>query len=617
MGPTHIANNSRNPPALLRAFPSPASTVASSDSSSLNSPLVGNLSISSQSKATWPTRSPFHELADPVATLPDDIRAEPILTPPATDCPHVNMDLVVGGTLSPVHAAQSEQAQQKAGPRMRLPSFEALGIAAPHPDRVCQQDLDGTLYGTPQEHMKEPPGQVSEDADLTDLFARLGGGKLNSSGAPPQKIGGRATNTPVQHYVATLTPPADAGTVSWGSVPTISSAPIDFPTTDQDGSSAVLASPQSGSGASDMGNLSRDLAQSAIDDEEESWIEGAIQSLFENLRSAPIPSNPLRVLSHALPSPSHTGHVFPTIIGALHNSTPTSPTVWVNVFHAIPGRFNLADLPTSPPNTPGPAVGGDDYFTQKVFDSAVPISDYQDDLSSLPRSPRPIVPPSSINLAVVERYIPPTNANEFSDMFNTNGPSILVDRLVELSPSNGSLVFIYPTRTGAQTFVQEHLGPILDPLLRWICVVHGLSLDLSRSLGHMIAVDRMLEHDQLEHRIARLCALLTQRSTSIQRFHGSKATFSLTYSGTKEVLLTRDVWAKDWWTKQEKPRIRDIMTRYAQEAQRKSSNGHVDRPATPTELVQQLLDGVVKREYPIGQEPERGVEVGIFVIKRS
>lgn len=189
------------------------------------------------------------------------------------------MDLVVGGTLSPVHAAQSEQAQQKAGPRMRLPSFEALGIAAPHPDRVCQQDLDGTLYGTPQEHMKEPPGQVSEDADLTDLFARLGGGKLNSSGAPPQKIGGRATNTPVQHYVATLTPPADAGTVSWGSVPTISSAPIDFPTTDQDGSSAVLASPQSGSGASDMGNLSRDLAQSAIDDEEESWIEGAIQSL--------------------------------------------------------------------------------------------------------------------------------------------------------------------------------------------------------------------------------------------------------------------------------------------------------------------------------------------------
>lgn len=187
------------------------------------------------------------------------------------------MDLVVGGALSPVHAAQSEQAQQKAGPRMRLPSFEALGIAAPHPDRVCQRDLDGTLHGTPREHMKEPLGQLSEDVDLTDMFARLGGGKL--SDAPPQKIGGRATTTPVQHYVATLTPPADAGTVSWGSGPTISTAPIDLPATGQDGPSAVLASPQSGSGGSDMGSLSRELAQSAIDDEEESWIEGAIQSL--------------------------------------------------------------------------------------------------------------------------------------------------------------------------------------------------------------------------------------------------------------------------------------------------------------------------------------------------
>ncbi|KAI7274651.1 hypothetical protein KC335_g2263 [Hortaea werneckii] len=280
MGPTHIALNNRHPPALLRAFPSPASTVASSDSSP-GSLLAGILSTSSQSKATWPSRSTFHELADPVATLPDDIRAEPILTPPAIDFPHVDMDLVVGGALSPVHAAQSEQAQQKAGPRMRLPSFEALGIAAPHPDRVCQQDLDGTLHGTPREHMKEPLGRLSEDADLTDMSARLGGGKLNSSDVPPQKIGGRATNTPVQHYVATLTPPADAGTMSWGPVPKTSTAPIDLPATDQDGSGTVLASPQSGSGASDMGSLSRELAQSAIDDEEESWIEGAIQSLCE------------------------------------------------------------------------------------------------------------------------------------------------------------------------------------------------------------------------------------------------------------------------------------------------------------------------------------------------
>ena len=106
----------------------------------------------------------------------------------------------------------------------------------------------------------------------------------------------------------------------------------------------------------------------------------------ENLRTAKVPSNPLRVLSHALPSPSPDGHIFSSIISAIHESTPSSPTVWINVFHAVPGRFNLADLPTSPPNTPGQPISGEDYFTQKVFDSAVPVSDYQEELSSLPRS---------------------------------------------------------------------------------------------------------------------------------------------------------------------------------------------------------------------------------------
>ena len=287
------------------------------------------------------------------------------------------------------------------------------------------------------------------------------------------------------------------------------------------------------------------------------------------------------------------------------------------MFHAIPGRFNLADLPTSPPATPGPALFGDDYFTQKVFDSAVPISDYQEDLSALPRSPRPVVPPSSINVSVVERYIPPSSPNEFADMFNPNGPSVLVDRLVELSPSNGTLVFIYPTRTGAQTFMNEYLGPVLDPLLRSMCVVHGLSSDLSRQLGSMCAVDRLLEHTELARSIDHLCATLTQRSTSMHRFHGRRAKFSVAHAAQQQVVLDREVWAKDWWTKQEKPRVKDVVTRYAHEAQKKSSNGHDDRPATPAELIQTLLEGVVKKPYPDGQSPRKGVEVGVFVIQRS
>ena len=297
--------------------------------------------------------------------------------------------------------------------------------------------------------------------------------------------------------------------------------------------------------------------------------------------------------------------------------TSASSMTWINVFHAIPGKFNLADIPTSPPNTPGPAIGGDDYFTQKVFDSAVPIADYQEDMSSLPRSPLPVVAPSSVDISIVERYIPPLSTNEFATMFDPNGPSVLVDRLIELSPKNGTLIFIYPTRTGAQTFMKEYLGPILDPILRMMVVVHGLSSDLSRTLGSMASADQLPEHESLQHRIASLCSRLTQRSTIAERFHGRRPRFSLSYASKEYVWLDRDAWARDWWTKQEKPRIRETVTKYTQEAQKKSSNEYAERSVSPTELLQQLLDGVVRKPYQQGQEPEHGVEVSVFVIKRS
>ena len=336
-----------------------------------------------------------------------------------------------------------------------------------------------------------------------------------------------------------------------------------------------------------------------------------------NLRTSPIPNPLLKVLSHALPSPSHTGHAYTSIIEAIHDSTPTSPTMWINLFHAIPGRFNLEELPTSPPNTPGPPIGGDDYFTQKIFGSAVPITDYQQDLSSLPRSPRPVVPPNSIDVSIVERYIPPSSPREFKGMFSVDGPSILIDRLIELSPQNGSLVFIYPTRVGAQTFMQEYLSPIVDPVLRSTVTANGLSSELCQSLGSMPAVNLLPDHAELERKTIALCAHLTQRSATMSRFHGHRANFSVVHSSTKEVPLSRQAWAKDWWTKQEKTRVAEVVVRNAQEAQTKSSNRYVDRPPSATELWQKLLKDVENRPYDVGTEPKRGVEVAVFVIKRS
>ena len=215
-----------------------------------------------------------------------------------------------------------------------------------------------------------------------------------------------------------------------------------------------------------------------------------VSRIVKNIRSASNAyQNPIKVLSHALPCPSTEGHAFPAIITSLHDETPSSPTTWINVFHALPGRFNLADLPTSPPSTPGPPIGGDDYFTSKIFDSAVQVLDYGGNLKSLPQSPRPVVPPASVDVSIVERYIPPTNKNEFADMFSTRGPSLLVDRLVELSPDNGTLFLIYPTKLGAKTFTEDYLSPLLDPILRSMVVVGGFSSQLGQELGKMEAAE--------------------------------------------------------------------------------------------------------------------------------
>jgi len=249
----------------------------------------------------------------------------------------------------------------------------------------------------------------------------------------------------------------------------------------------------------------------------------------------------------------------------------------------------------------------------------VSIADYQEDLSQLPRSPRNVVPPSSVDISIVERYIPPTSSNEFKELFRLEGQSILVDRLKELSRNNGSLLFIYPTRAGGQTFMKEYLSPVLDPVLRTMGVVHGLSSSMATTLGGMAAVDRLPDHDTFQSQVENLLARIAHGGPVVERTFEQRQQphLTLAYATRQYVTPDRATWAQSWWTKQEKPRIREAVTRYAREAQTRSSNVHVERPRTSTELLQELLKGVAEKPYPPGQEPEHGIEVSVFVIKRS
>ncbi|PPJ60856.1 hypothetical protein CBER1_07215 [Cercospora berteroae] len=499
---------------------------------------------------------------------------------------------------------------------LRLPSFELLGIAAPHPDRfgsLAFHDYDPAMPAALDGH------HAGGHAMLPDMESLKIESPLAASPSKP-KLPPGLVQTPFRHDVATLTPPAEAAEPAWhpailahlsdssmGSRPvepcSLTSTPVRLA---GERPVVVAAGGETAPESSESLHPASHSQSHSPADTDSTWIDGAVSVLVSNVRSALLPNNPLRVLSHALPAPS-TGHTYTKIIERIGAVTPSNPPTWINVFHAIPGKFNLPDIPTSPPSTPG-LNAEEDYFTQKVFASAVPISDYQDDLSALPRSPRPIVPPSTVNLAIVERYIPPTSVNEFKEMFSPNGPSLLVDRLVELSPAGGSLVFIYPTKAGATTFMREYLGPILDPLLRSTQVVNGISANLSQDLGTMAAAKQLQEFEQMRQSVETLCARLAQRG---------RGRFAPIYASKAQVKIERTAWAKDWWPKQEYPRIKETVTRATQEAQKKQSNRYMERASTPTELVSRLIEGVQKNRYPVGQEPSSGIEVSIFVIQRS
>lgn len=314
---------------------------------------------------------------------------------------------------------------------------------------------------------------------------------------------------------------------------------------------------------------------------------------------------------------------------------PPNSITWINVSHAVHDRFRLSDLPTSPPVTPASSTADNnsnntttDYFSSQIFDSAVSIIDYQ--LERMPStstsSPRPAVSPGSLDLSICERYIPPTSIHEFQNMFSTTTgtSSLLVDRLVELRPDHGRLLFIYPTLRGARTFTEQYLGPILDPIIRSMVVLHGFSADLRHTLGRMSAVSALPDFALLAERLRLLCQDLSSPATAssssgtaapggggggsaLERLRQG-ASFAVEYASAERVRLDREVWAREWWVKQEKRRIRDAVTAWFQHARSQPEK-------IPVDMIEEILHGVATK--PQMRVPSEGVEVGVFVIVRK
>lgn len=327
-------------------------------------------------------------------------------------------------------------------------------------------------------------------------------------------------------------------------------------------------------------------------------------------------SNSIQIVSQTLPNPAaetaKPNAIFNEVVAAIQTRFGTNRQPYITITHAVPPRFDLLHLPSSPPATPNLFVGRDDYFTQSIFVHAAVVPSYHISDNSLatpaPSSPNPIVPPSSVQVSVLERYLPPPSSQEGKDLFSLSGQSVLIDRLSELSPMKGTMLFVYPTKTGAGAFASKYLSQILDPLLRALVEVHQLSYGLAESLGSMAAVADMHEFQALKDKMTSLCRRMGNRITS----DTNRCNFSLVYASRGEVFIDRATWT-EWFLKQEHSRFKRTLENYWGRGRRLSQ---LDS-ASAGSVLREFIDGVNKMTNDEAEQAGPGIEVGVFVIRRT
>ncbi|KAJ5647985.1 hypothetical protein N7490_004357 [Penicillium lividum] len=442
-------------------------------------------------------------------------------------------------------------------------------------------------------------------------------------------------------YPTTLppTPPEDDSNVAWnpksdmllfdghshGPAPAMMDDGPGMNTSPTNGPSDTLSSPSDGlsHGSSSSGSPG---PHDEMDYQQDvgSWLDHGINVTVSSLATSNPRADAVKIVSQTLPYPRTTNQsiprsrddsIFCSIVQAVHNHLQPGQSPYINVTHAVPEQFSLSNLPHSPPSTPRSPTAAEDYFNATVFSSAAVVGAYHDFRGPLQRhlshAPMPVVPPHSVHISVLERYLPPPSAQEYRDVFCPTRPSFLVDRLSELSPNGGSLLFVYPTKKGASTFKSQYLGPILDPLLRQLVVVNGLSADVGRYLGKMSTVSQMDDFATMKANINSLCDSLSSPSSQ----------FQIADAGRSSAHLDRNLWV-EWFIHQEKARMKEVLSMYWQNSRRppvKTMNSGMSdgKDVTSAMLLSEIFEGIRKRPYGEDNEPRDGVELGVFVIRRT
>jgi hypothetical protein len=287
---------------------------------------------------------------------------------------------------------------------------------------------------------------------------------------------------------------------------------------------------------------------------------------------------------------------------------------YITITHAYFQAISMDEVPASPPATPNAhSSSSDDYFQDHtIFTHAATVPAYHFHTGAAhiggPRPSNIIAAPSSIQISILERYIPPTTAKEVEDFFTLSRRSYLADRLLELSSDNGSLLLIYPTKRGGQVFANRYIGPVIEPFLRQFILLNGLYTEIAIKLGRMAAVRGMKTFEEMTALLVAMCEALTQRAPA----RGLPSRYDVVHAETAEVVLDRALW-QDWYIEQEKPRLRQDLVDYHKSGGRMPSrSGQIE--ITPGMLAREVVDGIRQSREAAG---DVGLEVGVFVIRRT
>lgn len=524
--------------------------------------------------------------------------------------------------------------RRKSSPRPRLPRFESLGISSFGSRPARDSRIQSTKYAILERGMIEH-SCLGHAANSPSQALRPPEGPAPLPTPPEDLISLNWTSCESPHQPAAPSISHTCGATVTGSSKSI----VDAASSSGDGAPNELSSLEpTGTGECDSQReaANANAGQSPTERiEANSWLgqsvgaagkcsleimhlsteilspTGAVMSID--------PSNPssstIQIVSQTLPNPgkenARPNALFTEVIAAVQTRFGTSRQPYITITHAVPPRFELLNLPSSPPSTPNLSIGRDDYFTQSIFAHAAVVPSYHVTNSlatAAPPSPNPIVPPSSVQISVLERYIPPSSPEEPKELFSLSGQSVLIDRLAELSPARGSMLFIYPTKLGARTFTSKYLSHILDPLLRALVEVHQLSYGLAESLGSMTAVTDMHGFEALKAKTSSLCRRMSHQITSdVQQSH-----FNLVYASPGQVAIDRRTWT-EWYLKQEHARFKRTLEAYWGRGRRLSQL----ESASAGTVLREFIDGVNKMTNHEVEQTGPEIEVGVFVIRRT